>query len=109
MFQKLFNWFKRVFLREKPFKYNFTHDVPDEFRQSVVYIVGEEGFYWQLVMLCPCGCGAILYMSLLEEEFPSWSFTINDKKELSIHPSINRFVGCKSHFFLRQGRVVWAK
>ncbi|WP_430981312.1 DUF6527 family protein [Sphingobacterium faecium] len=28
---------------------------------------------------------------------------------MNIHPSINRFVGCKSHFFLRQGKLIWVQ
>ncbi|RKF32290.1 hypothetical protein BCY89_13915 [Sphingobacterium siyangense] len=108
MFQKFFSWFKGFFRKEKPFKYIFIEDVPDDFKKKIVYVVGESGFSWQLVMLCPCGCGAVLYMNLIEEEFPCWSFTFNKKKQISIHPSINRFVGCKSHFFLKEGRVIWA-
>ncbi|WP_394341525.1 DUF6527 family protein [Albibacterium indicum] len=59
-------------------------------------------------MLCPCGCKNILHMNLMEEESPCWSYSINKKNIITIRPSVNRIVGCKSHFFVREGKVVWA-
>jgi len=108
MLKKVFKWLKRAFLREKPFKYIFIQDVPDKVKQKVVYIVGDDEFYWQLIMLCPCGCAAVLHMNLMNEEFPCWSFSFNKKNQISVYPSINRFVGCKSHFFVRGSKIVWA-
>jgi len=38
---------------------------------------------------------------------PKSSFDINEKKRISLHPSIDRTVGCKSHFWVRKGKIIW--
>lgn len=46
---------------------------------------------------CPCECGAIISLTLAEGT-PKWEIIGN-----TIKPSINRFVGCKSHFTITNG------
>ena len=30
-----------------------------------------------------------------------------EEGKISLSPSIDRFVGCKSHFFLTDGKIIW--
>lgn len=106
MFRKLYKWFIKRFEREKLYEYRFVDDVPDHIRSGTVYLVGNEGYYWQMVMVCPCGCRQILYMNLMDDYHPYWKYTIHGKT-ISLSPSIDRLVGCKSHFFLRNGKIDW--
>jgi hypothetical protein len=108
MLKRLLNWCKGLLFADKPFKYKFVEDVPTKLYKRTVYIVGENNFYWQMVMLCPCGCNNVLHMNLMEEQSPSWSYSINTERAISIFPSVNRLVGCKSHFFVREGKIIWA-
>jgi hypothetical protein len=106
MLQKLLKWFLKLFGREKLYKYQFVDDVPDQMRSGTVYLVGNQGYYWQTVMICPCGCQQALYMNLMDDYDPYWKYTIHGKT-ISLSPSVNRLVGCKSHFFLRSGKIEW--
>lgn len=112
MLQKLLKWIGRLFKRkgassEKIFQYTFSEDVPDKFKRYVIYIIGSKECYWQLVMLCPCGCKTVLHINLLNEYKPNWSYEIDNKHSITLHPSIHRKVDCKSHFFIREGKIVW--
>jgi hypothetical protein len=49
---------------------------------------------------CPCGCAAIIQLNLIPGVSPCWSISEN-----TIKPSINRIVGCKSHFSIINGIV----
>lgn len=106
MLKKLLRWFQKLFGRERLYKYQFVDDVPDRMRSGTVYLVGNQGYYWQTVMICPCGCQQILYMNLIDDYDPYWKFNIQGKT-ISLSPSVNRLVGCKSHFFLKNGKIEW--
>lgn len=74
-----------------------------------IYLVGERDHLWHAVMACPCGCGASLYLSLLADDRPRWAVVRNNDGTISLSPSVWRQVGCRSHFFLRHGRIVWCE
>jgi hypothetical protein len=97
-------YFKR---ENKPYKTLFTEELPDHMENHTIYILGEGEFNWAAGMLCPCGCGDILQMSLHHEGRPRWKITIHANGTVSLSPSINRMVGCKSHFFFKAGYVKW--
>jgi len=62
---------------------------------------------WSVVMLCPCGCGDRVELPVFAEARPRWDLRIDDKGLPTLHPSIWRTDGCKAHYFVRAGRVVW--
>lgn len=118
MLVKLLNWFKGLFFKGKPFNhkisskayfydYEFIEDVPDKIKSGIFYLIENQGYCWQSVMECPCGCKAPLYMNHVEDFEPNWSYKINEKNKISLYPSINRMVGCKSHFWLIDGKIKW--
>lgn len=73
-----------------------------EMNKKVIYAVGGIENYWCLTFLCPCGCKEIILLNSLSN-FPTWS--IDNRVPVSIKPSINRTVGCKSHFWIINGCV----
>jgi hypothetical protein len=83
--------------------------MPRRLASDVVYILTEDGQPWQAVMICPCGCGAVLEMNLLPDDRPVWKASFGKKGRPTLHPSIWRKVGCKSHFFVREGQVIWCE
>jgi hypothetical protein len=85
----------------------FVADVTRELDNYVVYIVTNQNFPWQIVMICPCGCDKILYLNLLKELHPSWTFEVDKANRISLRPSVHRIVGCQSHFYLTKGEVIW--
>jgi Family of unknown function (DUF6527) len=56
---------------------------------------------------CPCGCGQRLEMLLLKEVKPRWDLSVNSRGDVSLHPSVWVREGCKSHFWVRSGKIVW--
>jgi hypothetical protein len=108
MFHKLCSWYNKLFTKEKFYKYKYVEDVPDELKPDILYIISNDNFYWQVAMLCPCGCKKNLHLNLIKGNHPKWRFEIDKKKRISLHPSINRTVGCKSHFWVRKGKIIWA-
>ncbi|MCW3109109.1 MAG: hypothetical protein JWQ09_3615 [Segetibacter sp.] len=106
MIKKLLNWFLRIYSRKKLYKIKFVHDIPEQMRQSILYVVTNEGFDWQAVMICPCGCNKVLQMNLIADYSPSWKYKV-DQKLVSLYPSVHRQVGCRSHFYLTKGKISW--
>lgn len=62
---------------------------------------------WLVGMLCPCGCGDLIQLSLLERDSPSWKLTVDESGFPTLAPSVWRSKGCCSHFFVRDGSIVW--
>ena len=80
---------------------------PNVARKRTVYLVGEGGDPWFAVFGCPCGCGDLIKLSLLPNERPRWSARGHWTGTVSLAPSVWRQVGCKSHFWMRKGRIRW--
>ena len=113
------NWFSRQFSKIKnafirwfipPYKTSVVEEIlPDTLKRRTLYIVKEDGYEEQAAMICPCGCKQILHMNLLPDERPCWGVTTHSDGSASLHPSVWRKVGCKSHFWFRHGRVKWCR
>lgn len=74
-------------------------------RSIVVARDGQED--WSVGMQCPCGCGRIIELLVIEEAKPRWDYRLNASGQPSIHPSVWVRDGCQSHFWLRKGRIEW--
>ncbi len=73
-----------------------------------LYLIGDDGQSWFAALSCPCGCGEVIQLSLLPNDSPSWTFTRGRRGSPSLWPSVWRRQGCGSHFWLCDGRVIWA-
>lgn len=82
-------------------------DVPDGPTPRTVYLIGEGEHLWIAALVCPCGCGELLQMSLMPHGHPRWDVLTHWDGTVSLHPSVWRQKGCRTHFFLRQGHVIW--
>ncbi len=81
---------------------------PDELLPGTLYAIGENGHLWHVALACPCGCGATIALNVLSDASPCWRlYEGSDGPTLS--PSVWRTTGCKSHFILREGRVMWCR
>jgi hypothetical protein len=83
-----------------------VQEIPDRIEGHTLYLVGLTK-PWSAALLCPCGCGEVIHISLLENDAPSWRLDLTEANSPSLAPSIWRKEGCQSHFFLRSGRIVW--
>lgn len=84
-----------------------VEDLPDKLDIKKIYIVGEGEYLWFAAMICPCGCGETLKMGLMPDQRPRWTVSEHNDGSVSLHPSVWRKVGCKSHFWIKHGEIIW--
>ena len=104
-------WLRRAFglggaSRVQPYVVVHVDDEPEELQPARLYAVGEAGHLWHMTMLCPCGCGEKIQLNALADAWPCWELSERAGGP-TVVPSIWRRVGCKSHFFVRSGRIEW--
>ncbi|WP_313710354.1 DUF6527 family protein [Pseudomonas sp.] len=58
-------------------------------------------------MKCPCGCGRTIELLVIQEAKPRWDITVDADGLPNLNPSVWLTSGCKSHFWLIRGKVVW--
>lgn len=82
---------------------------PDRMPPRHLVLLTDGSEEWSVVMLCPCGCGDRVELPLFAEARPRWNLRTDSRGRATLHPSIWRKDGCRSHYFLRAGRVTWVK
>ena len=108
LFRSLGSRWRRVRrLEEQPWETVFVEELPDRLTPATVYVLGEKQYLWSVALLCPCSCGEALHMSLHDDSRPRWRIRDHRDGTVTLFPSVWRKVGCRSHFFLRRGRVEW--
>ncbi|MDH0961155.1 DUF6527 family protein [Pseudomonas chengduensis] len=75
------------------------------FRSLLLVRDGSED--WCVGFKCPCGCGRTIELSLPEDVTPRWTCCIDSLGRPTLYPSVWLKNGCKSHFWLRDGKVTW--
>jgi len=97
-------WFKR---KPSLYRYALVDEIPESLKASTVYLCGEGEHLWAAAMICPCGCDEVIQLNLLRQARPRWSAQQHQDGTVSLMPSVWRQKGCRSHFFIRHGRVNW--
>ncbi len=87
------------------YKAKFADEPPEELEAETCYLIGEKEAPFMAVFLCPCGCKASTHLNLLPETRPRWKLEVHDDETVTFSPSINRMVGCKSHYFMQKGKM----
>ena len=101
-------WFRLIFEPRPRYRVLFVEEFPDDLVNDAVYLAGDVAAPWAAAFLCPCGCREVVSLSLIKRDKPSWRATISSANRVTLSPSIWRVKACKSHFFIRDGRVIWA-
>lgn len=81
--------------------------LPNHLPLRNIVLAREDGEDWAVGFMCPCGCGKKLELLLVKEASPNWKLTIDASNKPSLHPSVWLKSGCRSHFWMRKGKVVW--
>jgi hypothetical protein len=105
LWRRIRNWWVSVW--DRPYRSVMVEELPDHLAKKTSYIADEGPHLWYVAMICPCGCGETLQMSLLSDARPRWTVSVDSNGLPSLSPSVWRQVGCGSHFFLVCGRVRW--
>jgi len=102
-------WWNKTFFSPTYGLERVNGQLPLRLKSHVLYIMEEDNYMEEAAMLCPCKCGAVLHLNLLPDDKPCWKLAKYKDGTPSLHPSIWRQVGCRSHFFLKHGKIIWAK
>lgn len=68
----------------------------------------KDKFLWTMFR-CPCGCGNVITLPLKKTHSPHWIITGNKVDNLTLYPSVWQNSGCCSHFWIRDGKVLWCE
>jgi hypothetical protein len=89
-------------MRRNSVTHEFVEFIPKQLDEGVVYVSIE---YTTAIHLCCCGCGNEVITPLSPTD---WSLGF-DGATISLHPSIgNGSFPCRSHYWIRGDKVVWA-
>lgn len=83
--------------------------LPKRFPQNQIIHLVDDGESWSAGFHCPCGCGDVLEVALLKGARPRWDLTTDQKGRPTLRPSVWRTTGCRSHFWVREGRIQWCQ
>ncbi|UXJ55808.1 DUF6527 family protein [Pseudomonas citronellolis] len=72
-----------------------------------IVLLRDGGEDWSVGFRCPCGCGKAIELLLIDEARPRWDCVVDSKGLPSLHPSVWLKTGCKSHFWVKSGRIRW--
>lgn len=93
-------------MKIESYKPVFVTPIPHEIEPGIMYVSEEFGI---CMFLCPCGCGEKIPIPFGPDKPDpehTWDFTKNGDV-ITLSPSILMLAGCKSHYFIREGKVVW--
>jgi hypothetical protein len=85
------------------------HPAPQQLVPELLVVVIDNGHPKWACLRCPCGCGDKIQLSLNPRRRPRWSVRIDWLNRPTLEPSIHQLDGCRSHFWMRSGRIIWCK
>ena len=74
---------------------------------KTLYVVGGANYQKWAYMVCPCGCGERIMLSLAKKQRPHWQVEVDWLGRPTIKPSVWQTDGCYSHFWVKKGRIEW--
>jgi hypothetical protein len=80
-------------------------ELPDRLDAHTLYVIGEGNHRWMAALDCPCGCGAVVLLSLAKERRPRWTVVQHRNGTVTLFPSVRRTTGCHSHFIVADGKL----
>ena len=89
-------------MRRTHFKHEIVGFIPESLEDGILYVSER---YNTAVHKCACGCGEEVVTPLGPAD---WSIQLRDGNA-TLHPSIGNWsFACQSHYFIRQGKVIWS-
>jgi len=105
-------WLRRVWSKlESPRELIIIEgdSLPSTLPSRNLVLAREDREDWTVGFYCPCGCGRRIELLLVKEARPRWKLTQDKKGRPTLSPSVWLRGGCRSHFFVRAGRIVWCE
>lgn len=83
--------------------HKFVNQIPEKLEEGVIYVSIP---FETVIHKCCCGCGKEVVTPLSPTD---WSLTF-DGETITLDPSIGNWnFQCKSHYFIRKNKVIWAR
>ncbi|MDR0909745.1 MAG: hypothetical protein LBM77_08255 [Spirochaetaceae bacterium] len=102
----LIDWCAYCSNHTSKYRIKLVDDIPAMIEAKTIYIVGNKLFPQYAIFNCPCGCGKQIELCLNPKDNPSWKIKWHLNGTISLYPSINRFIGCRSHFWFLKSEIV---
>lgn len=84
------------------FRHQLVECIPTQLDGQTLYVTLEHN---TCIHLCACGCGEEVVTPLSPSD---WKLTYNGTG-ITLYPSIGNWIfNCRSHYWIREGRIVWA-
>lgn len=84
-------------------RHKFVNQIPEKLEEGVIYVSIP---FETVIHKCCCGCGKEVVTPLSPKD---WSLTF-DGETITLDPSIGNWnFQCKSHYFIRKNKVIWAR
>lgn len=81
---------------------------PKQIPERTIVIIGSGTKKKWILLMCPCGCGETLTLSLMQSHKPNWKASKDKWSRVTLSPSVWKNDGCRSHFFIKKGKILWA-
>jgi len=104
---RLVIWFLEWFAPDRKVVVLEGDTLPARLPLRDLVLLKDDGEDWSVGLRCPCGCGDTIELLLLPGVKPRWDIDIDEIGRPTVSPSVWKATGCKSHFWVRTGRVVW--
>lgn len=104
------NWLRRWSERLRPRRRLIVvsgDSLPERMPRRDLVLADDDGDHWCVGMICPCGCDRTIELMLIREANPHWALKVDSEGFPTLTPSVWLRTGCKSHFWVREGRVQW--
>lgn len=90
-------------MRQSALRRQFVEFIPEQLDEGVLYVSER---YGTATHLCCCGCGSEVVTPIGPTD---WALEVVNGA-VTLAPSIGNWsLPCRSHYLVRQGRVVWAR
>lgn len=77
---------------------------PDQVTNNNFVVVRHNNINYWAMFRCPCQCGSLISLSLQTD----WSVDLS-RKFPTLYPSVWQTNGCFSHFWIRNGKILWCE
>jgi len=107
---KIIRWWRNAWARLGPrrrLRVIHGDSLPTFMPRRDLILARDDGENWCVGMRCPCGCGYVIELLVVAEAKPRWDVTVDTKGGPTLAPSVWLQKGCRSHFWLRDGRIRW--
>ena len=85
-------------------------NVAERLPRNGVSLVGRNNAYKWVVFDCPCRTGHRILLNADSGRRPFWRVDTLNRRRLTIAPSVDYSDAVKRcHYFIRRGRILWAK